>query len=556
MPAPNNARPPRRPRRPVRPRADAADLFLARHPNVGEAVLIWVIVFAAAVVAMGVAAPGVTWDETFYIYYGDVRMRWLTSLDGRSFSRTEIERHWRVGREHPPLFPLAIGVAHGALGGNLDEVNPVAARGAGIVEYAILAMAVYLFVAGRWGRWAGRLAAVSFVAMPRVFAHGQLAAGDLPMALTWFLSVWAFVRALERPGIGREVLAGVAFGAALLTKMNAIFLPVMLTPWALVVYRRRAIRPLLITYGLGAGLFVVGWPWMWIDTLDHLHEYVRRGTQRARILAYYFGRAQRDIDLPWHYPLVMTVCTVPVGVLVGAAAGAVRGLGRPGRRALVALLVANVAVPLAIFGLPGVPVYDGVRLFLHVFPFVACLAGVGAVAAIRFAATRGLSHRTALGLVLALALVQVVPLVATTPFGLSYYNLLVGGPGGADRLGFETTYWGDGMDQVFWRDLAARVPRGSRIAINFIPADFIRPFYDQQVQRAGFQPVRYEPPDADGAPYDFLIVVCRKGYFDAFVWGLFRDATPVVERRLRFFGSVPLCRVYDVRGQRGTGTAL
>ena len=205
-----------------------------------------------------------------------------------------------------------------------------------------------------------------------------------------------------------------------------------------------------------------------------------------------------------------------------------------------------------LFGLPGVPVYDGVRLFLHVFPFVACLAGVGGVSAARWLRSRGVSERWTLPAVLAVAIVQLVPTAGTIPFGLSYYNLLAGGPAGAERLGFETTYWGEGMDAVFWQEVEKTLPKGSRLAMNFIPADWLRPFYDAPVRRAGLVPVPYRPSPGEPPAWDFLLVVCRKGYFDDEVRRLHREEKPIVERRLRFFGSVPLCRVYDMRGQKGT----
>ena len=39
------------------------------------------------------------------------------------------------------------------------------------------------------------------------------------------------------------------------------------------------------------------------------------------------------------------------------------------------------------------------------------------------------------------------------PFGLSYYNELVGGLPGAERLGLELTYWNDPVDQLLLDEL-------------------------------------------------------------------------------------------------------
>ncbi len=95
------------------------------------------------------------------------------------------------------------------------------------------------------------------------------------------------------------------------------------------------------------------------------------------------------------------------------------------------------------------PVYDGERLFLLVFPLWAILIGLGfaGLAADRCPALApGRPRHARAG--------QGYGVVATHPFGLSYYNLLVGGLPGAERLGLELTYWGDAVDRVLLDRLA------------------------------------------------------------------------------------------------------
>ena len=47
----------------------------------------------------------------------------------------------------------------------------------------------------------------------------------------------------------------------------------------------------------------------------------------------------------------------------------------------------------------------------------------------------------------AFLLVQGYGVVALHPFGLSFYDVLVGGLPGAERLGLELTYWSDPVDR-------------------------------------------------------------------------------------------------------------
>jgi hypothetical protein len=62
-------------------------------------------------------------------------------------------------------------------------------------------------------------------------------------------------------------------------------------------------------------------------------------------------------------------------------------------------------------------------------------------------------------------LAQCYGLFALYPFGLSYYNGLVGGLPGAERLGLELTYWGDAVDQVLLGELARAAEPEDRAAL-------------------------------------------------------------------------------------------
>src|SRR5262249_5018596 len=52
-----------------------------------------------------------------------------------------------------------------------------------------------------------------------------------------------------------------------------------------------------------------------------------------------------------------------------------------------------------------------------------------------------------------LLLAQGVGVASMHPFGLSYYNAMVGGLPGAKRLGLEGTYWSDAIDRVLLNPL-------------------------------------------------------------------------------------------------------
>ena len=106
------------------------------------------------------------------------------------------------------------------------------------------------------------------------------------------------------------------------------------------------------------------------------------------------------------------------------------------------LLAATIAVFLGLFS-TRIPVYDGERLFLHVFPAWAMLIGLGFS---RIWQRWGTGHARRI-LLSGFLLAQGFGTLALHPFELSYYNLLTGGLAGAEKLGLELTYWSDAVDR-------------------------------------------------------------------------------------------------------------
>ena len=105
------------------------------------------------------------------------------------------------------------------------------------------------------------------------------------------------------------------------------------------------------------------------------------------------------------------------------------------------------------------------------------------------------------------------------PCELSYYNALVGGLWGADKLGMETTYWHDVVNRDLFRWLNRRCPARATVAFYPVGETVIFPpvrgqhvpnyydtFYLNEPQRRGLIAVRFEH-----APrYDFVVINARE----------------------------------------------
>ena len=481
------------------------------------------------------AGPGLTFDEIFNIQAGVYLWRSLVNEGPGYFTLAGAERVSRnpqFNPDHPPLGRWLIGLCHDLQRGpppaDPDPRPPyslVHARTASALAFALTVFLVGWFAGRCYGPLAGWLAALALPLMPRLFGHAHLAALETPVGLT-FTATALYVAARWRPADEtsptipwRAVLAaGVLFGLALLTKIQAVLLPVPIAAWCLWRWRWRGV-PMLALFGLvGAVVFCAGWPWLWLDPVEHLREYLGRAARRPTLYCYYLGHRYADVDVPWHYPFVMFLVTVPVGLQVLGAIGLWPRWGagidqrQPADDPPAALLLTGcIGWVLAVFACPGVTVYDGERLFLVVFPLAAVLIGRGGSRLYRMLQTRG----SALGGAIAIALLAGSGLgsfVSLHPCELSYYNQLTGGLRGADRLGFEPTYWRDSVTRELLTELAAAVPDGSTLYVapvlhpaNLIDLPLLSPILRQH--RLRFD--SYDNRDPSKAGMRYVLVIRR-----------------------------------------------
>lgn len=112
------------------------------------------------------------------------------------------------------------------------------ARWAGIGWSVLGGWLVYCWSRDLYGRAAGWLGLTLWCFEPNALAHAQLVTPDLPATVAGLLAAYALWRYLRAPSLGRALLAGTAFGLALLTKFTLLVLaPVWLILWAAWAWR-------------------------------------------------------------------------------------------------------------------------------------------------------------------------------------------------------------------------------------------------------------------------------------------------------------------------------
>jgi 4-amino-4-deoxy-L-arabinose transferase-like glycosyltransferase len=425
---------------------------------------------AGLAVVLTLGDPGLTIDEPLDVRPGRTYVATLQARGWRFFERGIVDQVFRDNAEHPPLGRWLLGLAS-----SLGEPFQIMLRGADptglyvlsgrlapALAFALLVGVVAAESSRRWGRAAGIGAGWALLVMPRVFAHAHLAALDTFLSLFWTLALLAGVRATASSASTRAIIAAGAFWSlALLTKIHAWLLLPILAIWAFTrLSWRCACKTIVIWTFTAVGLFLAGWPWLWYDTWARWRTYWGTSVQRATIMVEYFGQIMPDRDVPWHYPWVYFAVTVPIGLQLLGVYGLVAGWRQRQADRFPCLLAATILVFLGLFS-TRIPVYDGERLFLHVFPAWAMLIGLGFGRLWQ----RWGTLRSRRYLLAGLLVAQSHGALALHPFGLSYYNMLTGGLPGAERLGLELTYWSDAVDRVLLDRLAAEIQPGATAAL-------------------------------------------------------------------------------------------
>jgi len=440
-------------------------------------------------------STGITDDDDFYapagIAYASHTGRVLT-LDLRALTRAEVDRAFDQNHEHPPFAKWVMGVCYFLFHQWTHLLPALDAARMGVVLLATaLAFMLALFAHAWRGPLAAVVAVVALFSMPRFFFHAHVATLDVPVACLYFATAYAFWR--SRRSARWAAFAGVVFGLALLTKLNAPFALLPIVVFALVERWRAFARPepghfalpaiplgLLSMLIVGPLLFVALWPRLWFDTIKRLGEYIAYHLNHYPIYFYYLGRLYEQPFAPWHAPFVMAFVTTPLILIAAAVAGlfglrglrdffcarpAAAGAAEEGGHALYVLLHAFTTIGTVAF--LGSPKYGGVKLFLPLFPFIALLVAAGVDIAVdavlrlvpRLVARRDLVQ-VALG-VLVLAPAAAVTL-ASHPFELSYYSAGVGGLRGATAIGFERQYY-DVADKELAAWFNANAPQSATV---------------------------------------------------------------------------------------------
>ncbi len=434
--------------------------------------LVWsfmpILLFTAGYATVSFTQNGVgyAWDEAYYYEPSLLAAEWLAGfLKGENRDAGSIDKYWSKRSEHPSVMKLSSAVSimffplflPGFFMG--EESHLIVMRMPGAIFFGISLSLLYLLGRRAWGPVPGLISALLFLTMPRVFGHAHFASMEMPLICMMLTVVFCFLRGLDSPFWA--ILTGIFFGLLLATKINGFFLPLPLLLWSHLYAGNRYLNNLVSMLILGPVVMFLAWPWLWHDPLNRLLEYLLFHVNHQQTALFFQGIkwGYGGANAPWYYPLMMLLVSLPLVHILVIIIGIIRNFWKPHHRPYSSLFLMCILFMLLVACLPSTPKYDGVRLFLPVFPFLALMGGAGSLFMIQFVTvlTHGhylknpvrqhhLMRGVAVGISLAVLVSGALATVAVHPYYLSYFNRMTGGLRGAAKKGFEVTYWGEAFN--------------------------------------------------------------------------------------------------------------
>lgn len=531
---------------------------LRRHVSIAAVIGLYLAVFFATV-----SDYGITWDSANgEMLVGDRCYAFLRTGDWRHLeflSRLEFERradYPRFPSGYPQLFAIhmpGLGPALTSAGaelfyGVLGWLDPIDAHHAVLgLLVAVQLVLLYAFALSTWGV-AAALASVVFLATyPRYWADTHNDPKDIVEAVVFTAVVLLGHRAIRSGRALLFLIGSITWGFALAAKANAFFLPFVLAPSLLLalVAQVRGSEPrwrplvwatLLVSPCVAFGTMLLAWPMLLVSFPVRVGEYLA------------FLRA-RGGSGPAHFqwePWVDAVVTMPPALLPLLAIGVAHIVAEARRsrehRSLCLLLLAWLALPVLRVSVPYANDFDGIRHWIEFVPAACLIAGKGlhellAAVARRFPAA--IPTRVSQGaLALTVSLGVLAPTLAwqvrAHPHQVVYYNALVGGLGGAQKLGLRgaTDYWGSSYRQgLEWLSQHAE-PR-ARLVVGVaqhivVPVHHLYLRHDIEVREIATLKDLLDEPHATGRPL-YLMYITRPAFYPEVMRALPLEGTVVHE---------------------------
>jgi len=473
---------------------------------------------------------GIAWDEPMYFSKGNAYVKWLFNPD-----ISEIEKVWKADSDdiHPPLRKLLSSLFKSVLSDKLHVLDDT--RGyrmsAIIYMFAVIFFLNY-YLSVNYGFISGIIGILLFLSVPQIYYLANISSLDFPVMVMWFVTLTSMI--MIKPSIKQAIITGILTGLSLLTKFNAVFLiPVIMT---FMIYTRKnnkikvIFNDLLLFSICSAFIFFLLWPWLWINPISNLISFIFKQGGHLGPMVWFMGKLYKNG--PWYYPFTVFLIATPTTVLLSYFIGFLYSIYKGSIEEK--FLFFNSFYPFFLLLVIPAAKYDGIRLFLPVYPYIAIIGAIGIVNLINRIKIMPKSTLYIVTFII-LGINIATGVIHSHPFQYTYYNELVGGAKGGKLLGFESEYWGSSYLNI--------LPWMNKNKHNqFCVFPTTNPFYY-------YLAMGYLEPGVtfNAAPEecDFLIVLLRQGYIYQYP-NIVRIVNSQTPEYSILYESVPLVSAYKL----------
>ena len=388
---------------------------------------------------------GETWDEYAYISTGE---QLVDLIKQDNFT----DPSWYQIADHPPVARYFYGAAS-----YLDKTYYSSAQQwyfnydwaySRLVSVIFFSLTVIFVALIGWelSPLIGVISGIIFIMLPVSLGLSQLVTLESPLIFFFTGTVYFFTQILKKIRISRILFTGIFMGLAIGTKLSNLLLlpllPLMTVPWY--IYEKKKLQKRTIVwlficlYVIAGIIFILVWPGMWTHA-----DYIVQKTMDTRFPSgaeptseLFFGRISPH---PLYYYFVYFFFTTPVPILFFFFCGVINLFYH--KNPLGYILLIWFFFPFVQSFYPGA--VNGIRYIIEIYAPLAIIAAIGFDALVNIV-FKEVQIKSLLFVPVIFSLF--LTLESISPYYLSYYNSLIGGPQNvyASKL-MPLGWWGEGQ---------------------------------------------------------------------------------------------------------------
>jgi len=352
---------------------------------------------------------------------------------------------------HPPLNDILAALSNYIFYQKLGIVGDIEAYHVfNITVSSIVVLAIFFWIKQEYGLFASIITVLSLVLQPLFFAESHMNIKDPAETAFFTLSLYMFYLGIKDTRRVWILVSALFSGMALATKLNVVFLPLIVIPWFFVYYgnpstfvsQKKLLLPLLLYPLVVFFVFFITWPYLWLDPIHRILQmfqyYKGIGTAitNTQPSSFYIMGIN---TYPWQTILYTTPLIILFLSLVGLLS--VPFVLLKERSKVSFLIVLWFFTPIVRATLPGSSIYGGIRQIMEYMPAMAMLAGIGGRRIVMLLQSqKTYMRRIAQVGILFLFLPIIAKMISIHPHENVYFNSLIGGLSGAKEKNYP--YWG------------------------------------------------------------------------------------------------------------------